>query len=94
MAVGRHVHDPDIRARFLGRGEHGRHEQFREESVTHVVRPELDLVVFRRVAARDGHDSGIVHQDVESLGFGFDLAGGGGDGLEGGEVEREVGDVC
>ena len=64
-------------------------EEFGQQSVTHVVRAELELVAVGCEAWRGGHDSGVEHQDVQARGFCKDRCRGFLDGVEGGEVQLE-----
>ena len=57
-----------------------------------MVGAELDFVVLWREGEGDGHDACVVDEDVEAGGLGLERLCGLGDGCEGGEVEREIGD--
>ena len=92
VALRRQVHDPRV-AVLLGRGLEGGEQQLGQQRVAHVVRAELDLVALVGLAGRRGHDAGIVDEDVEAGRLGQEFLGGGLDGGEGCEVEREVGDL-
>lgn len=56
-----------------------------------VVYAHLDFETFGSGGGGDGHDAGVVHEDVQARGAGCDFSCGGGDGGERGEVEGEVG---
>ena len=58
-----------------------------------VVGAELDLVSVGGETSWLGHDSGIVDQEIKSVGGGEILVGRFFDGFEAGEVELEEGDV-
>lgn len=93
VADGGEVDDADVRVGFFGGFEQCGEEFGGEAGVADVVGAELDLVAFLSGAGGDGHDAGVVHEDVEAWGRGVEGVGGFFDGFEGGEIELEEGDV-
>lgn len=94
MSFGGEIDDAYIGARLVGCSLECGHEQFGDLDMVHVVDAELDFLAFCCVAAWDGHYAGIVHEDVETLGFGCELADSCGDGLERGQIKSNLGNVC
>ena len=96
FAGGGEVDDAHIGVGFfvVGGPEEERHEQFGQQGVAHVVRAELDLVAVFGEGGREGHNAGVVDEEVETRAGGEHGGGGPLHGGEGTEVEFEEGDAA
>lgn len=61
--------------------------------MAHVIRAELDFVAIFGEAWREEHDSGIVYENVETIGGCGEGLDGFGNGRERSEIELEAGNV-
>ena len=80
-------HDPDVAVGGPGCCPvQERQQELGQERVADVVGSELDLVALLRLARRGGHDAGVEHEDVQTVGFRADGGGGLFDRVKRGEV--------
>jgi hypothetical protein len=78
----------------LGGALECREQQLGEQGVTHVVGPELDFVALLCGHVVDGHDAGIVDEEIQPRFRRCECRSGGFDRGEGCQVEGEEDNVC